>query len=182
MNEMNWMDERCGWQSKRDAKIEKLKDMEEAYLSEVEARLKCEAEIERIRLEYVEYRNCMGSENDLRDAEIARLHADLETAERTLDAQTDFRKEIERLHTENKTLFNLKLLQEEQFRYDIEQLREKYSERIYRMTTELVQRTDKIEHLTKALETLRYDYPTHLSGKAFDIVESALNSGPETTE
>jgi predicted RNase H-like nuclease (RuvC/YqgF family) len=90
--------------------------------------------------------------------------------------------EIERLHTENKTLFNLKLLQEEQFRYDIEQLREKYSERIYRMTTELVQRTDKIEHLTKALETLRYDYPTHLSGKAFDIVESALNSGPETME
>jgi hypothetical protein len=35
--------------------------------------------------------------------------------------------------------------------------------------------TKKIEHLTKALETLRYDYPTHLSGKAFDIVESALN-------
>jgi len=30
-------------------------------------------------------------------AEIARLHSDLETAERALDAQTDFRKEIERL-------------------------------------------------------------------------------------
>jgi hypothetical protein len=29
--------------------------------------------------------------------EIARLHSDLETAERALDAQTDFRKEIERL-------------------------------------------------------------------------------------
>jgi hypothetical protein len=31
-------------------------------------------------------------------AEIARLHSDLETAERVLDAQTDFRKEIERLN------------------------------------------------------------------------------------
>jgi hypothetical protein len=32
-------------------------------------------------------------------AEIERLHSDLETAERALDAQTDFRKEIERLNT-----------------------------------------------------------------------------------
>jgi hypothetical protein len=56
-----------------------------------------DAEIERIWLEYAEYRICVGSENDLRDAEIARLHSDLETAERALDAQTDFRKEIERL-------------------------------------------------------------------------------------
>jgi hypothetical protein len=25
MNEMNWMDESCGWQSKRDAEIERLR-------------------------------------------------------------------------------------------------------------------------------------------------------------
>jgi hypothetical protein len=31
------------------------------------------------------------------DAKVERLHSDLETAERALDAQTDFRKEIERL-------------------------------------------------------------------------------------
>jgi hypothetical protein len=138
INQMNYIDESCGWQSKRDAKIEKLKDMEEAYLSEVEARLKCEAEIERIRMEYAEYRSVWTrrladeleaamsepvaervlTERGLEwewywqdppvgtklyaippDAagEIARLHADLETAERALDAQTDFRKEIEGL-------------------------------------------------------------------------------------
>jgi hypothetical protein len=38
--------------------------------------------------------------------------------------------EIERLHTENKTLFNLKLLQEEQFRYDIEHMRDAEIERL----------------------------------------------------
>jgi len=59
MNEMNWMDESCGWQSRR---IERLKDMEEAYLGEVEARLKCEAEIERLRVK---------REDSLSDKEIA---------------------------------------------------------------------------------------------------------------
>jgi hypothetical protein len=56
--------------------IEQLRDMEEAYLGEVKVRLNCEAEIERIRLEYAEYRTCMGSEIDMRDAEIERLKRD----------------------------------------------------------------------------------------------------------
>jgi hypothetical protein len=57
---------------------------------------------------------------------------------------------------------------------EIERLREKYSEKIYQMTNELVERTDVIERLRGALEELRYDWPTYLSDEGFDIVEAAL--------
>jgi hypothetical protein len=85
--------------------------------------------------------------------------------------------EIERLRGENQTLHNLKMLQESQFRYDIERLKEEAG--LLRSLAEsrkeeLDEQDAKIERLRSVLEALRYEHPIGLSGKAFDIIEDAL--------
>ena len=51
--------------------------------------------------ENAETGRCVGSDYIAAADEIDRLRADLETAERALDAQTDFRAKIDRLRAEN---------------------------------------------------------------------------------